>query len=397
MKILFVAMTNSIHTARWIEQLRGTSLCVHVFPSINTDRIHPLLKRKNVIFHIPWQIKYRKNNLFRKLFLRIYYHFYGKTNRFYVEDQLRKVILKIKPDIIHSLETQHSGYLVNAVKSNWYGHFRFPKWIHTNWGSDIYLFGRLTDHVQSIRHVLANCDYYSSESYRDNTLARQYGFSGHVFAPFPNTGGFHLYNLLECRSRVKTSERKEIMVKGYQGWAGRALFALAALKMISEHLSGYTINIFSNPDGYDIKIAAELFEHDTGIKVNVLPYINNYNEMLSLYSRARIYIGLSISDAISTSLLESMVMGTFPIQSDTSTANEWINNGVTGFIVPPEDLIKISNKVRVAIFNDSLVDNAAEKNLVIAKNRLNYDLVRRKTLGIYDKIKADIGKESYDV
>ena len=30
-------------------------------------------------------------------------------------------------------------------------------------------------------------------------------------------------------------------------------------------------------------------------------------------------------------------MGSFPIQSDTACADEWIEDGVSGLIVPPED------------------------------------------------------------
>jgi len=71
--------------------------------------------------------------------------------------------------------------------------------------------------------------------------------------------------------------------------------------------------------------------------------------MLHYYGRARIYIGLSISDAISTSLLEAMVMGAFPIQSCTACADEWIEDGKSGFIVPPEDPHVIAEAIRRAL------------------------------------------------
>ena len=39
MKILFVAMSDTIHTARWIGQLAGLGWDVHLFPSIDTGEI----------------------------------------------------------------------------------------------------------------------------------------------------------------------------------------------------------------------------------------------------------------------------------------------------------------------------------------------------------------------
>ena len=58
--------------------------------------------------------------------------------------QLIRVIQKIRPDIVHSMEIQSAGYLTLEAKKILQG--KFPPWIVTNWGSDIYLFGRLKDH-----------------------------------------------------------------------------------------------------------------------------------------------------------------------------------------------------------------------------------------------------------
>ena len=44
MKILIVAMPESIHTARWINQIRDQGWDIRLFPSVDTDYIHPNLK-----------------------------------------------------------------------------------------------------------------------------------------------------------------------------------------------------------------------------------------------------------------------------------------------------------------------------------------------------------------
>ena len=112
--------------------------------------------------------------------------------------------------------------------------------------------------------------------------------------------------------------------------------------------------------------------------------------MLHLFGRARVYIGSSISDAISTSLLEAIVMGAFPIQSCTACAEEWIVDGEMGFIVPPEDPEPIAEAIRRAVSDDKLVDRAAELNAQLAKKRIDRAVIRPQVIAMYEKVAGDI-------
>lgn len=48
MKILFVAMSDSIHTARWINQIADRGWDIRLFPSIDCGITHPELKNVHV-------------------------------------------------------------------------------------------------------------------------------------------------------------------------------------------------------------------------------------------------------------------------------------------------------------------------------------------------------------
>jgi glycosyltransferase involved in cell wall biosynthesis len=145
----------------------------------------------------------------------------------------------------------------------------------------------------------------------------------------------------------------------------------------------YSIAIFSA--GQDVKIAAELFALDTGIPVEIIPPCSHAS-MLKKYGQARVYIGLSISDAISTSLLESIVMGAFPIQSCTACADEWIVDGQSGLIVPPEDVDLIEKALRLALTDDSLVDRADSLNKETARKRLSSTVIQPKVIDFYQHV-----------
>jgi glycosyltransferase involved in cell wall biosynthesis len=104
--------------------------------------------------------------------------------------------------------------------------------------------------------------------------------------------------------------------------------------------------------------------------------------MLDLFGKARAYVGVSLSDGISTSLLEAMAMGAFPIQTNTSCAEEWIEDGVTGKLIDPnQDDVK--NSLRQALSNDSLVDQAGVINRQKIETKCNEEQIKLKSLKFY--------------
>jgi len=396
MKILFIGQSDSIHTARWISQLSREKWEFTFYPSTAEPLIHPELKNITFFYSYTGKKSQSKQNIRFKgnIFLDFVYasnakqKFIRKYCPNYKRDELKNIILKVQPDIIHSFEIQAASYLTLDVKQKYFQNKDFPKWIVTNWGSDIYLYGRLKQHKDKIKQVLAECDYYSCECHRDIKLAQDLGFKGKTLPVFPNAGGFDLETVANYRQIGLTSDRKVIMLKGYQTWAGRSLCGLRALERCSELLNGYKIVIYSAND--DVKLAAQLFEVSTGIEVQVLPSKTPHSEILKLHGQARISIGLSISDAISTSLLEAIVMGSFPIQSWTSCADEWIVDGETGLLVPPEDPEIIEQAIRKALTDDHLVNQATQKNIELAKNRLDSKIIQPMAVQFYQTVFNDL-------
>jgi glycosyltransferase involved in cell wall biosynthesis len=108
--------------------------------------------------------------------------------------------------------------------------------------------------------------------------------------------------------------------------------------------------------------------------------------MLRLYGYARIYLGLSISDAISQSMLEAIVMGAFPIQSCTACTDEWIVDGENGLVVPPEDPQIVAAALRRALTDDALVDGAADHNSRLAADRLDAKFIQPKAVALYERV-----------
>jgi len=395
MRILFVAMSNSIHTARWISQIQDQGWEIYLFPVQRQDP-HALLRNITVYGGNPWRANYLHKSVHYKRWTSVFFYLDGLEGRLKnqitiknKEISLAKVIREVKPDIIHSLEFQHAGYLTLQVREN-IGE-KFPTWIATNWGSDIYLFRNFSEHENLIREILQKCDYYSCECQRDVQIARSLGLKAPVLPVLPNAGGIDIEHALALRQTGPVSARKYIIIKGYQGWAGRAQVAFQALRYCRDVLQGYSIAVYISNE--DTQITAQLFSSETGITVEIIPY-SSHEEILKQFGKSRLYIGLSISDGISTSLLEAMVMGAFPVQSCTACANEWIEDGKSGFIVPAEEPREIATAIRAALLDDTLVDKAAEINLDTVRQRLDYSKIQTQVVEIYKKVFASIKKKT---
>jgi glycosyltransferase involved in cell wall biosynthesis len=420
-KILFVAMQMSTHTVRWINQISDAGWDVHLFP-VNYLPAHPELR--GVTVHQPWVVV-RPRRILLNLLKNPGAFFRGVLNKktaiqanhcsvesiyplpvltrwlpylngfkrvslgeseataplMYGPKVLARLIKKLKPDLIHSLEFQHCGY--NVLKAKEFHGPGFPKWLATNWGSDIYYYRQFESHRSQISRLLSNLDYYSCECLRDVGMARELGLQAEVMPVMPNTGGLDLKLVGALRSILPTSKRKIIMVKGYQHFAGRALTALDALERCASELKDYQVVVFSaSPEIFGRVDELSKF---VGINISILPHAS-HDVILRMFSRARVYLGVSVSDAISTSMLEAMAMGTFPIQTNTSCCNEWIDNGKSGFEIPVDDPEVIAERLKSALADHELVDSAAAINWQTVQERLDQNLLKEKARNFYRTI-----------
>ena len=390
MRILFVTLGESIHAARWIKQLHGQDWDIHVFPYSAYDGIHPELE--NLTFHtlvqrpkqnvpttvrqtgLSWPLSRGRRRTTAAL---------QSLDYFKQPARLARVIRRLQPDLVHSLEMQRCSYLTLASRKQLNGH-PLPPWIYSSWGSDIFFFGRRPDHQPKIREVLTSCDYFIADCERDVQLAKDFGLRGEVFGVFPAPGGFDLPRLRKLGSGVPVSSRKVIAVKGYQDneWGGRALNALEALRLSAPQLRGFEVVIFSATN--EVKSAVERIGKETGIQISVLPPSPN-EEIVGLMGRARIAMGIGLTDGSPVSLLEAMIMGAFPVQADTISTAEWIRDGENGFLVPAEQPEAIARAIQLALTDDELVERAAKLNSAIADQRLDQEKLRPQIIEMYKK------------
>jgi glycosyltransferase involved in cell wall biosynthesis len=369
-KILLVAMVDSIHVARWLAQFEPEKYEFVVFPSAPNRRIHPLIRKMMLengnirivpaksLFSIPlWGLDLILDNRVRAHLLR---HYIRSEN----------------PDFVHALELQHAGYIVSrALKDE----SLKTEFIATNYGSDIFWFQKFPKHLAKIKSLLKRADRYSAECNRDVALAKQYGFSGKVLPVFPNAGGFTGAQL--ANPMQPSGQRNTILIKGYEGWVGRASVAIEALDLLKTELSSYRI-VFYSCNAKTIRLLRRA-KRRTNLNIEwhakgKLPHA----KMLELFSTARLYVGLSLSDGISTSLLEAMAMGAFPIQTSTACVDDWFTSGQTGISVELINPVEVAAAITDALGKSN--DGWADINRATIAKQASFDSVKALAQTFYE-------------
>jgi glycosyltransferase involved in cell wall biosynthesis len=373
-RLLVVGMTGSPHLKKWLDHVIELRVAekIFVFPSTGYEKF---VKSKNsksstkVLMAIPFAST-----------------FIGRGSCFILEKifgkSWRKILLNVsvfflRPEVIHIHEIQHGGYIFDRNSL-----FISPvkRVICSSWGSDLILYGKLSSHERRLTEFLSSVDILLTERLEEFDIASQLGFKGKFISPAYTSIGFEF----EQKEMIPPSIRKTIVVKGYQDNHGRALNVLSALERAESDLLKFEIRVVSASREVEIEVERLRILH--GWDIECLPKLNQ-EEMHKLLSCSRLYLGLSISDGLSTMMVEAMRFGAFPIQSANSGAPTFLLHGKSGFIVDPWDLSSISQCIDVALTNNSLVDLAVEINQDCLKDKFNLEVGLNLLKSIYLELK----------
>jgi hypothetical protein len=250
--------------------------------------------------------------------------------------------------------------------------------IVTNYGSDIFWFRRFPKHSQKLKALLNLADIYAAECERDIELARELGFVGTTRPVRPNAGGFSEEVL--SAPLTEAAERKTIAIKGYHGWVGRAHVAIEAISLIVSELREYRV-VFYSSNLSTIRLAQKLAKR-TGLDIEINKKgALSHEQMLDLFGRSAVYVGLSESDGISTSLLEAMAKGAVPVQTSTACFDEWFSEE-TGVAIKNIEAGEVSKGILRAL-ELSKLGLAARTNRETIRNKASERFVKEASLLYY--------------
>lgn len=371
--VLVIGMFDSIHMARWLKQFEDDYIDFKLLPSkkfkyVNSELIILLKSKGTANYSVSWPYKYNKiSGYIDFFFIKI-----SSLLKFNFRNHSLKWILRNDTfDYVHALEIQGAGYLYSELPEDIIGK---NKLILTNWGSDIHFFAHQKIHNEKISKIVSIAKYYSAECERDYTLLKNYNFTGKTLPCIPNSGGFSLDEINS--SQTLASDRTLILCKGYGGLFGQAQLVIPAIATaLAQHEQ---ITSFFYSVTADIENSIKSLQMTYGDRVNYSTVAKSISreELLDFFGNARIYIGCSRSDGISTSFLEALIYGAYPIQTNTSCANEWIDKGAHATLIGLRST-EISEALHDAIMDDDLVNLAQADNRRIARQHLDENKIRK--------------------
>lgn len=374
MKILIVSM-RSIHTIRWVSQLKDSGHEVHYFDILNGGYIK---EWDWVTQHTDWRYKF--GDFKGRFFLKKNLPKLHKLLENDVEKEFERILKLIKPDVVHSFVLYKCCVPILSVMKQ---HPRI-KWIYSSWGSDLYFLQNFRKYRKDIELVLPEIDYFFSDTKRDFSIAKILGFQNEFLGVFPGGGGYDLSVSKKYINPIGT--RNIILIKGYQGRSGRAIKIIEAIVTIINELISFRIVVF----GADKEVKDYIVSHKLDQRIEVIGKIGHH-EVLKLMGKSIIYIGNSISDGMPNALLEAIIMGAFPIQSNPGNATaEIIEDGKNGLLIEnPEDKEEIKTHILRAIENKEMLQKAYDHNQKL-KTKLDYHVIKEQVLKAYEKVENEL-------
>ncbi len=381
MKILFVSVFG-YHFFNWVLQLKHSGHEVYWFDvnDANTyvkkiDFVHQTVKWKNKLEY-PGRQRIKKKFPFLNAFIR-------KVNQRQFIDVFQKKFDEIQPDVVHSFEMYSSSVPILEIMR------KHPKkkWIYTTWGTDLFFYQHEPKKLKGITEVFKRLDYMFSDCTRDCLIAKNLGFKGDYLGLFPGGGGYDFESSNSWLNEFQN--RKTILIKGYQNKFGRCIKVLEALKEMGDEIENYDVVVFGAPE--EVFRFVELSGFGKMENFKIMGRIGR-GEVLKLMGQSQIYIGNSISDGMPNTLLEAIIMETFPIQSNPGGATaEIIEHGKNGYLIEnPENSNEIAALIIKALQNPTLLKTAVEYNSKFIRPKLEREYVKERVLKKYELIEQNL-------
>jgi len=364
MRICFLAGPGSIHTRRWVSWFAQKGHDVHiVFPesifspysikvggtSLHPFRTMPMVSSKSHLFLQPldhWRV--------------------------------RHIIRRIKPDVLHA------HYLIN------YG-FRaacsgFHPLVLTAWGSDVLIvpkkskISRWEVNFTLKRADLVTCDaehiigeLVKLGAEREKIKLIYYGTDTRKFSPRPRSEKLRKeLGILDSPAIISLRSLKPI-------YDVESLIKAAPLVLKEIPSAKFIIAADGEQGKYLEDLAVSL---GVSGSIRFVGFVEN-DELPQYLALADIYVSTSLSDAgLSASTAEAMACGLPVVITDYGNNREWVEDGISGFVVPLRNPEALASKIIYLLHNEEKRRKFGQANRQTIEQRINQE----KEMGRMEKL-----------
>ncbi len=346
MKLLLLADPVSSHIQKWANSLYHSGIDVAIFglSSYNSELYHKEIKIEVIDFSKSVKLT-KDGNLLKSIYVATL-------------PKLKSLIKKFKPDIIHAHSASSYG-LLGALTN-------FHPYLISIWGSDVYLFPKKSlVHRKIFEFSLSKADLIFSTSKAMKSETQKYTDKEIFVLPFgvdtsvfkPNEMGKSSNNDSITIGTVKTLDYNygiDLLLKAFK--EVRKNYTNPKLKLLIVGGGGMEHSLK--------KLSMDL---EISVDTTFTGFIN-HKDVVKYHNMLDISIFPSISESFGVSVLEASACEKPVITSDVGGLPETVENGVTGFIFPSQNLNLLIEKI-VKLIDD--------KNLRITMGKAGRERVKK--------------------
>jgi len=310
----------------------------------------------------------------RGFFLSARYYLGPLSVRLYAR-RYRKLVQKIKPDLVHALRIPYEGMLSAFTPPG------VPLAISI-WGNDLTLHAPRSPWMKALtRQTLARADGLHADAQRDLNLAHQWGFLADKPSLLaPSNGGIDL-NLLNTQPEALPTGLEALIPpdyalvinpRGVRAYTCTDTF-FRAIPLVLERRPQ---TVFLCP-GMAAESEANRWVQRLRLdqRTILLPSLSQ-PQLWGLFQRCPVSVSVTTHDGTPNTLLEAMGCGSYPIAGDLESLREWIVPGVNGLLVKPDNPQNLAEAIVTILDAPELCKQAADYNLKLIRARAEVGQVR---------------------
>ena len=366
MKICYIADAISIHTQRWVRYFVDRGHEVHLISSMPLGDGDIGNAELYVFKRFPRQIRILS-------FL---------INLLSDVIQVRKLMKKIKPDILHAHYITDCG-LLGALS----GFHPFIVWVM---GSDILVGPGQSTFIKIItKYALRKADLITCDG--ENIIGRMvklganlekikfiyFGVDTQKFKPLSTNKSLRKreLGLSDTPTIISTRNLKPIY---------DIETLIKAIPSVLEKVPEAKFIIAGDGDQRDyLKNLATSLGVSRSIKF--VGWIA-HDDLPKYLASSDVYVSTSLSDTISVSMLEAMACELPVVVTDSGDNRKWIEDGVNGFIVPVKCPETLASRIVELLENEDVRHKFAQANRQAVEQRANYQEEMEKVENLYEQL-----------
>lgn len=363
MRLLILADANSSHTIKWAKTLSEKNINIIIFglgdltvedydaiPNIQVKTLNAIVTRDEGLFI---KLKYLS-----------------------AVPILKQLIKEFKPDIIHAHYATSYG-LIGALSS-------FHPLILSVWGSDVFSFPLKSPiHKMMLKYNLQKADKILSTSHVMAKETKLYTNKDIEVTPF----GVNIEQF--CNMEVDSLfDKNDIVVgtiKSLEEVYGIE-YLIRAFKILSDKYQYLPLKLLIVGSGSlekDLKhLSEELNIQNDTLFIRKVPFsdVPKYHNMLS------ISIFVSNSESFGVATIEASSCAKPVVVSNVGGLPEVVEDGISGFVVPPRDPVKTAEAIEKLVLDKDLREQIGKNGRERVKRLYNWDDNVQHMLRIYEEL-----------